>query len=108
MTIELLCSAREAELSLLAQGLGLMDGGVELDCFTDDRRSYTLKVSQSIMLEITLQEVEKGRKRNEHMERSKAKREKYRDLVVVQTLHDTIRIHRHIEMIERERARQRE
>ena len=38
------CSTGNTDLSLLAQGRGLMNGGVELECFGEDRRSFTLNV----------------------------------------------------------------
>ena len=30
---------------MLARGHGLLGGGVEVDCFADDRRAFTLTVS---------------------------------------------------------------
>ena len=36
---------RTQELSVLAQGRGLVDGGVEINCLADDRRAFSLSVS---------------------------------------------------------------
>ena len=33
---------------MLARGQGLLGGGVQVDCFTDDRRAFTLTVSLKV------------------------------------------------------------
>ena len=41
-------SPGNTELSLLAKGTGLIGGGVELECFEEDGRSFTLNVCMYI------------------------------------------------------------
>ena len=45
---EPLSPGNNLELSLLARGTGLMGGGVELECFGEDRRAFTLNVNYTI------------------------------------------------------------
>ena len=33
---------------MLARGHGLLGGGVQVDCFADDRRAFTLTVSSKV------------------------------------------------------------
>ena len=42
--VDLLCSGG-GDLSVLARGRGLVGGGVEVECFADDRKAFTLTVS---------------------------------------------------------------
>lgn len=41
----LFCSGG-GDLSVLARGRGLVGGGVEIECFADDRKAFTLTVSE--------------------------------------------------------------
>ena len=38
------------DLSVLARGRGLVGGGVEIECFADDRKAFTLTVSKRFAL----------------------------------------------------------
>lgn len=37
-------------MSVLARGRGLVGGGVEIECFADDRKAFTLTVSEQLAL----------------------------------------------------------
>ena len=43
----LICTHRQ--LSMLARGHGLLGGGVQVACFADDRRAFTLTVSSQVI-----------------------------------------------------------
>ena len=43
------------DLSVLARGRGLVGGGVEIECFADDRKAFTLTVSvQRALVEVKI------------------------------------------------------
>ena len=43
------------DLSMLARGRGLVGGGVEIECFADDRKAFTLTVSvQRALVEVKI------------------------------------------------------
>ena len=43
------------DLSVLARGRGLVGGGVEIECFADDRKAFTLTVSvQHALVEVKI------------------------------------------------------
>ena len=44
------CSGGGGDLSVLARGRGLVGGGVEIECFADDRKAFTLTVSEQLAL----------------------------------------------------------